>query len=80
MNTTIRGHNLRVTMVMALLAVLLVVAVLFAVQQAPTTSDRGGNPANHARSADGAGGSSLDQDPIHRHVKVVERLGGGSLR
>jgi hypothetical protein len=80
MNTTIRGHNLRVTIVMALLAVLLLlVAVVFAVQPAPTTSDAG-NPAIHANSADGAGGSSLAQDPIHRHVKVVERLGDGSLR
>jgi hypothetical protein len=80
MNTTIRGHNLRTAMVMALLAVLLLVAVVFAVQPAPTTSDRGGNPAIHARSADGTGGSSLAQDPIHRHVKVIERLGDGSLR
>jgi hypothetical protein len=79
MNTTIRGHNLRVTIVMALLAVLLLVAVLFAVWSAQTTSD-GGIPANHASSADGAGGSSLAQDPIHRHIKVVERLGDGSLR
>jgi len=79
MNTTIRGHNLRVTMAMALLAVLLLVAVVFAVQLAPTTSD-GGSPANHASSADGARGSSLDQDSIHRHVEVVERLGDGSLR
>ena len=30
--------------------------------------------------AAGAGESSLAQDPIHRHVKVVERLGDGSLR
>jgi hypothetical protein len=80
MNTTIRGHNLRVTVLMALLAVLLLVAVVFAVWSAPTTSDGGGNPAIQASSADGAGGSRLAQDPIHRHVKVVERLGEGSLR
>jgi hypothetical protein len=80
MNTTIRGNNLRVTVVMALLAVVLLVAVVFAVWPTPTTSDRGGNPAIHSRSADGTGGSSLAQDPIHRHVKVVERLGDGSLR
>ena len=80
MNTTIRDHYLRARAAMALLAVLLLVAVVFAVWPAVTTSDRGGNPASHARSADSAGGSSLAQDPIHRHVKVVERLGGGSLR
>jgi hypothetical protein len=79
MNTTIRGHNLGVTMAMALLAVLLVLAVVFAVWPAATTSDRGANPAIHARSADGTGGSSLAQDPIHRHAKVVECLGGGRL-
>ncbi len=80
MNTTIRSHNLRVTVVVALLAVLLLLAVLFAVWSTPTTSDGGGNPAIQARSADGTGGSSLAQDPIHRHVEVVERLGEGSLR
>ena len=82
MNTTIRGHYLRVTVVMALLAVLIVLAValVFARQPAPTTSDRNASPANHAMSAGGNGGSSLTEDPIHRHVKVVERLGNGSLR
>lgn len=80
MNTTIRGHNLKVTVLTALLAVLLLVAVVFAVWSAPTTSDRDGNPAYHASSADGAGGSSLAEDPIHRHVEVVEGLGNGSLR
>jgi Trk-type K+ transport system membrane component len=82
MNTTIRGHNLRVTRIMALLAVLLVltVALVFALQPVPTTSDRDASPANHAMSAGGNGGSSLAQDPIHRHVKVVQRLGNGSLR
>jgi hypothetical protein len=75
MNTTIRGHNLRARVVMAMLAVLIVlsVALVFALRPAPTTSD----PAMSAR---GNGGSSLAQDPIHRHVKVVERLGNGSLR
>jgi cytochrome oxidase Cu insertion factor (SCO1/SenC/PrrC family) len=80
MNTTIRGHNLRVTMVMALLAVLLLVAVVLAVWTAQTTSDRDANPANHAMSAEGEGGSSLSQDPIHRHVEVVDRLGNGGRR
>jgi hypothetical protein len=77
MNTTIGGHNLRTRMVMALLAVLLVltVALVLALQPAPTTSDREASPANHAMSAGDNGGSSLAQDPIHRHVKVVQRLG-----
>ena len=75
MNTTIRGRNIGVTLVMALLAVLLLAAVVFTAWTAATTGDRGGNPAIHTGSADGAGGSSLAQDPIHRHVKVVERLG-----
>ena len=59
---------------------LLAVALVFALQPAPTTSDDLTSPANHARSADGTGGSSLTEDPIHHHVKVVERLGNGSLR
>jgi hypothetical protein len=83
MNTTIRGHNLRVTVVMALLAVLLLlsVALVFALQSAPTTTDRDANPANHAMSAGGKGGSSLTEDPyFERHAEVVERLGHGSLR
>jgi hypothetical protein len=80
MNTTIRGHNLRMTMVMALLAVLLLAAVIFAVWQTATTSNRGGDPANYARSADGAGGSSLTRDPYTEHAKVVARLGDGTLR
>ena len=51
MNTTIRGHNLRVTVLMALLAVLLLLlALVFALQPAPTTSDRDAKPANHAMS------------------------------
>jgi len=77
MNTTIRGHNLRAWVVIALLAVLLLLAValVFARQPAPTTSDR-----DPAMSTGGNGGSSLAQDPIHRYVKVVERLGNGSLR
>jgi Trk-type K+ transport system membrane component len=82
MNTTIRGHNLRARVVMALLAVLIVltVALVSALQPAPTTSDRDASPANHAMSAAGNGGSSLTEDPIHRHGKAVERLGNGSLR
>jgi Trk-type K+ transport system membrane component len=83
MNTTIRGHNLRVTVVMALLAVLLLLAValVFALRPAPTTSDRDANLANHAMSAYSTGGSISTHDPyIERHAEVVERLGNGSLR
>jgi hypothetical protein len=78
MNTTIRGHDLRARVVMALLAVLLLlsVALVFALQPAPTTSDR-----DPAMSAGGKGGSSLTEDPdLERHAEVVERLGNGSLR
>jgi hypothetical protein len=56
---------------------LTLVAVL---QTAPTTGDRDANPASQSMSAEGKGGSSLAHDPIHRHVEVVESLGGGSLR
>jgi hypothetical protein len=79
MTQAIRGHNPRVTMAIAALAGLLLVLTLVAVlQTAPTTGDA--NPVSHAMSSEGKGGSSLAQDPVHRHVEVVERLGGGSLR
>ena len=82
MNTTIRGHTFGVKVVMALLAVLLLlltVALAFALQPAPTTSDA--NPAIHAMSADGKRGSISTQDPyLERHAEVVNRLGDGSLR
>jgi hypothetical protein len=81
MNTTIRGHTFGVKVVMALLAVLLLltVAVVFALQPAPTTSDA--NPAIHAMSADGKRGSISTQDPyLERHAEVVNRLGDGNLR
>jgi hypothetical protein len=81
MTQAIRGHNPRVTMAIAALAALLLVLTLVAVlQRAPTTGDRDANPASHAMSSEGKGGSSLAQDPAHRHAEVVERLGGGSLR
>ena len=83
MNTTIRGHNLRVTVVMALLAVLLLLAValVFTLPSAQTTSDRDVSRANHVMSADGKRGSSIPQNPdVERHAEVVERLGNGSLR
>jgi hypothetical protein len=78
MNTTIRGHNLRMTVVMALLAVLLLlsVALVSALQPAPTTSDR-----DPTMSTGGKGGSIGTHDPyLERHAEVVDRLGDGSLR
>ena len=64
----------------AVCVLVLAVAVFVTVQPAAPPSTSNGNPAIHARSADGPGGSSLAQeDPIHRHVIVVERLGGGTL-
>jgi hypothetical protein len=66
--------------IVALAVVLLALMLVAVLQPAPTTSDRDASRANHAMSAGGNGGSSLTEDPIHRHVKVVERLGNGSLR
>jgi hypothetical protein len=83
MNTTIRGHNLRAWVVIALLAVLLLLAValVYTLRPVPTTSPGDANPAHRAMSADGARGSTIDRDPyIERHAEVVERLGNGSLR
>jgi hypothetical protein len=80
MNTTIRGQSLRVRAAMALLAVLLLVAVGFAVWPAVTASNPGGNPAIQAKKVDGTGGSSLRQDLIDQHLKIVERQDDGSRR
>jgi hypothetical protein len=75
MDKTIPGHKPRVTRMIALLAVLLLllaVTLAFALQPAPTTSDRDASPANQAMSA---------EDPyVERHAEVIERLGDGSLR
>ena len=76
MNTTIRGNNLRAVTLMALLTVLVVVTVAFAMQRVATTG--GDDPAIRTTSA---GGSSLTEDPsIERHAEVVARYHGGSLR
>lgn len=82
MNKAIRTHNLRATVKMVFLAVLLLlVALMFVLQSAATTSDREGNPAIHAISADSPGGSDLTKDPyIDRHAEVVARYHQGSLR
>ena len=79
MSQTVRGHNLRVTMVIVTIAAVLLALTLVAVlQTAPTTTDRG--EANPVMSAQGKGGSSVNDDPIERHAEVVQRLGDGSLR
>jgi hypothetical protein len=82
MNTTIRGHNLTVTVLMALIAVLfmMALALLYGMRSAPTAGDRDSAPAQRATSADGARGSTITRDPyIARHAEVVQFLGGGSL-
>ena len=63
MSQTIRGHNLRVTMVVAVLAAMLLVLTLVVVVQTSPTTGGSANRANHAMSADGSGGSSITQDP-----------------
>jgi hypothetical protein len=79
-------HHPMLTALLALSTAVLVVVVItlatLLITSAPPAaplSTSNGNPAIHARSADGPGGSSLAQDPMHRHVIVVERLGGGTL-
>jgi len=66
MNTTVRGHDLKA---MALFALVLLSALIFAVWPAMTTGDGGGDPA---RRATNAGGPSITHDPyIERHTEVV---------
>jgi hypothetical protein len=79
MSKTIRGHDLRVAVVMALITVLLLVALVVAVEPAATTSVRDGNPAIDAMS--GTGGSNVTHDPyIDRHAEVVAHYHQDSLR
>jgi len=83
MNTTVRGHNLRATVMIALIAVLVLstMALVYALRPVPTTSHGDATPANRAMSADGTRGSTIDRDPnIERHAEVVQRLGNGSIR
>jgi len=61
------------------LCVLLVVLVV-TVQSAQSNPPGANTKVISTNDRDGSGGSSLDQDPLHRHAEVVERLGGGSLR
>jgi len=77
MNKAIRTNNLRTTVGLALLAVLLLLVTLVLVlQPAVTTSDREDDPAIHAISADGSG----FKDPyINHHAQVIARYHEGSL-
>ena len=82
MNTTIRGHNLRVTVLIALMAVLVLMAValVYGMRSVQTAGDRDAAPAQRATSADSARGSTITRNPyIARHAEVVQRLGGDSL-
>jgi len=80
-------HHPMLTALLALCTAVLVVVVItlatLLITSAPpaaTPTTSNGNPAIHARSADGPRGSSITQeDPIDRQVIVVERLGGGRL-
>jgi hypothetical protein len=81
MTQAMGSHNLRVTMAIVALAVVLLMLTLVAVlQTAQTTTERG--EANPAMSAESKGGSrSVNYDTaIERHAEVVQRLGNGSLR
>ena len=79
MTQTIRGHNLKVTVAMVLIAVLVLLVVVLAYMMQPAATTEANNPGIHATS--GAGGSSITHDPyIDRHAEVVARLGEGSLR
>jgi hypothetical protein len=83
MTQTTGGHNLRVTMAIAALAVVLLALTLVAVlQTASTTSDSAATSANPAMSAEGKGGSrGVNYDTaIDPHAEVVQRWGNGSLR
>ena len=78
MNTTIHRQGLKAMAAIALLAVVLLSAVAFAVLPNITASDSGRDPAMHATSA---GGSSIGHDPyIDDHAEVIARYHDGSLR
>ena len=78
MNTTIRGHNLGVTVLIALLAVLLLLAVamLLALRPAPTTGDRDAKPANHSDVTHLIPTSGSDGNPTHH---AVSGTGGSNI-
>lgn len=77
MNTTIRGNSIRVAALVALIAVLFVLAVAFAVQQVAATGDGG----DAVLRPTGTKVPTLTQDPyIERHAEIIARYHGGSLR
>jgi len=80
MSQTIRGHNPKLTRVIALLAVLVLMVVALASVLQPAATTGASNPGIHAMSS--AGGSSFSQDDpyIERHAEVVARYQQGSLR
>jgi hypothetical protein len=78
MNTTMRGRDLKAMAAMALLALVLLSAVAYAVWPTITTIDSGRDPAIYATSV---GGSSITHDPyIDDHAEVIARYHEGSLR
>ena len=80
MSRTTGGHYLKVMLLIAALAGVLLALTLVAVLQTTSTTSDSGN-ANPAMSADGKGGSSIAHDPsIERHAEVVARYHEDSLR
>jgi hypothetical protein len=83
--TTIRDHDLRARVVMALFAVLLLVAValVFALRSAPTTSDRDAKPANHAmsgtRESDFTHLIPTSGSDVNPTIDAVNGTGGSSM-
>jgi hypothetical protein len=78
MNKAIRTNNLRATVGMVLLAVLLLmVALAFVLRPEVTTSDREDDPAIQATSA---GGLDSEDPYVDRHADVIARYHEGSLR
>jgi len=78
MDKAIRAHNLGATVAIIMIAALLVVGLVFAVELTTTTGEGSGTPA---MSADRAGGSSFARDPyVERHAAVVARNNRGTLR
>ena len=76
-NRAIRTSNLRATAGIVLLAVLLTVALVFALRPTVTTSDRNDEPAIQEI---GAGGLDLKDPYIDRHAALIARYHDGGIR